>query len=232
MTETRKSSDQLSILLQYLAVECQDGLRIPPLAELSDHLGVSIASLREQLEVARSMGVIDIRPKTGMRRMPFTFGKTVSANLAYAIATSSSLFQAYSDLRRHIEATYWNEAVIRLTLDDHFRLKALVQSAFEKLAQSPPQNPQYEHRELHLLMYRRLGNVFVTGLLEAFWETYEAVGLDTLVEMDYLQRVWHYHNAIVEAICSGDYEAGFQALKEHMDLLSQRPKSLQNQKFE
>jgi DNA-binding FadR family transcriptional regulator len=232
MEYTRKSSDQLSVFLNYLALECQDGDRIPPLARLSSQLGVSIASLREQLEVARSMGIVEVHPKTGIRRVPYTFNKSVSSSLAYAVEVSPANFPAYSDLRRHIEAAYWHEAVIRLTPDDHFQLRALVQRAFEKLALTPPQIPQYEHRELHLIMYRRLGNNFVAGLLEAFWETYEAVGLDTLVEMDYLQRVWHYHHNIVEAICSGDYEAGFHTLREHMDLLNQRPKSPNNQKFE
>lgn len=127
---------------------------------------------------------------------------------------------------------YWPEAVRRLSLEDHKYLKELIRRAYEKLAQQPPQIPQLEHRELHLIMYRRLENTFVTGLLEAYWEIYEAVGLAVYMDMDYLHRVWNYHEKIVDAICLGDFEVGYQVLTEHMDLLNQRPKMMAKQNFE
>lgn len=232
MAKLKKSSDDLSPLLTYLAKGCTDGERIPSLTELADQLDISIATLREQLEAARLMGIVEVKPKTGIRRMPYTFRESVRSSLAYAVEITPAYFPAYADLRRHLEAAYWYEAVVRLTPDDHYQMKYLVRRAFEKLSLNPPQNPQFEHRELHLIMYRRLDNLFVTGLLETFWETYEAVGLDVIQEMDYLQSVWRYHQKIVDAICAGDYEAGFQALREHMDLLNQRPKIPNNQKFE
>jgi len=227
-----KSSDDLSPLLNYIATHCQDGERLPPLTEIATELSISIAALREQLEVARSLGIVEVRPKTGIRRVSFSFTPAVLSGLTYATRVNSQLFQAYSDLRRHLELAYWNEAVRRLTPEDHEYLRDLVKQAHEKLAQQPPQIPQQEHRELHLIMYRRLDNTFVTGLLEAFWETYEAIGLDVFLDMDYLHRVWNYHEKIVDAICLGDYEVGYVALLEHMELLNQRPKLLSNQNFE
>lgn len=227
-----KSSDELSPLLNFIASKCQDGERLPPLTDLSVELGISIAALREQLEVARSLGIVEVRPKTGIRRVPFTFRPSVISGLNYAARVSPNLFQAYSDLRRHLEVAYWPEAVRRLSQEDHKFLRDLIKRANEKLAQQPPLIPQQEHRELHLIMYRRLDNTFVTGLLEAYWEIYEAVGLAVYLDMDYLHRVWNYHEKIVEAICLGDYEVGYQMLTEHMDLLNQRPKMMTKQNFE
>ncbi|MBC8509431.1 MAG: hypothetical protein H8D34_31660, partial [Chloroflexi bacterium] len=40
---------------------------------------------------------------------------------------------------------------------------------------------------------------------------------------DYLKEVWNYHQQMVDAICEGDLEAGYQALVEHTDLLYHRP---------
>jgi hypothetical protein len=39
------------------------------------------------------------------------------------------------------------------------------------------------------------------GLLEAYWDAYEAVELNTYADYAYLQEVWRYHERIVEAIC-------------------------------
>jgi DNA-binding GntR family transcriptional regulator len=66
----------------------------------------------------------------------------------------------------------------------------------------------------------------VTGILEAYWEAYEAVGLNLYTDYDYQQKVWVYHQRMVDAIESGDYQAGYQALVEHKDLIYHRPVSL------
>jgi DNA-binding GntR family transcriptional regulator len=94
--------------------------------------------------------------------------------------------------------------------------------AMEKLNGDPIHIPHAEHRELHLSIYSRLNNPFVTGILEAYWEAYEAVGLNMYTDIHYLKNVWEYHRQMVDAICTGDVEAGYHALLEHTDLLLQR----------
>ncbi len=73
------------------------------------------------------------------------------------------------------------------------------------------------------MIFRRLENPFVLGLLEAYWAAYEAVGLNLFADYRYLETVWTYHQQIVDAICTEDYEAGYQALVDHKDLLYHRP---------
>ena len=63
----------------------------------------------------------------------------------------------------------------------------------------------------------------VTGILEAYWEAYEAVGLNVFAGgYEYLQEVWRYHQEMVEAICKGNDKAGYEALVAHTDLLYHR----------
>ncbi|NJN83993.1 MAG: FCD domain-containing protein, partial [Caldilineaceae bacterium] len=125
-------------------------------------------------------------------------------------------------LRVHLETAYWDEAVVVLTLDDKAHLRELVAAAQTKLNQPRIQIPFVEHRELHLTIYRRLANPFVFGLLEAYWDAYEAVELNTYADYAYLQEVWAYHARIVNAICDGEFALGKQLLIEHMGLLTQR----------
>jgi DNA-binding FadR family transcriptional regulator len=220
---TEHEYTDLSEFMQFLAREKGDGERLPSLAELSELLGVSIASLREQLEVARALGLVKVQPKKGIRRQPYKFTPAVLKSLAYASAIDPAYyFYAFADLRTHIEASYWHEAVILLTKEDHSRLQELIGQAVEKLEGHPIQIPHAEHRELHLTIFRHLNNPFVTGILEAYWEAYESVGLNLYNDISYLETVWDYHQKMVEGICSGDISAGYRALIEHTDLLQKR----------
>ncbi len=225
MFHNRTSSDSLSEFLRYLAHhEDANGQRIPALTDLSRELGVSMASLREQLEVARALGLVEVRPRTGTKRLPYSFTPAVRQSLRYALILNNENFRKYSELRNHIESAYWFEAVQLLTEADKQELQTLVFYATEKLNGTPIRIPHEEHRKLHMIIYQRLENPFVTGLLEAYWDAYESVGLNVFTGgLSYLEDVWEYHTQMVQAICDNNYEAGYQALIQHTDLLYHRP---------
>jgi DNA-binding FadR family transcriptional regulator len=185
-------------------------------------MGVSVSSLREQMGVARALGLVEAKPRTGLRRLPYSFLPAVDKSLSYAIAIDQENFLKFADLRRNVEAAYWYQAVPLLTESDRQYLQHLIDQAWDKLRGTPIQIPQIEHRQLHISIYKRLDNPFVTGILEAYWEAYEAVGLNLYAGYDYLDEVWTYHQRMVDGICSGDLEAGYQALLEHTDLIRHR----------
>jgi DNA-binding FadR family transcriptional regulator len=205
--------------MRYLAAhpEAENGL--PPLTELSLELGISVATLREQLEVARALGLVDVRPRTGIRRLAFSFLPTIRQSLGYAMNLESSHFMAFSDLRRHLESAYWHEAVRKLTEEDQQYLLDLLRRATEKLNGIPIQIPHEEHKQLHLTIFRHVDNLFVRGILEAYWEAYEAIGLNVYNDINYLQEVWQYHRQMVEAIVNKQYDEGYTALVKHTDLI-------------
>ena len=137
---------------------------------------------------------------------------------------SQTLLRLLPELRNHVESAFWYKAVQKLTEQDKQELQSLVARAWEKLRGTPIQVPHQEHRNLHLKIYSRLENPFVTGILEAYWEAYEAVGLNVFAGgYEYLQEVWKYHQEMVDAICNANFEAGYEALVKHTDLLYQRP---------
>ncbi len=103
---------------QYLASKPNGDLgsiRVPPLQVLSQTLRVSVARLREQLEVARALGLVEVHPRTGIQRLPYSFSPAVRMSVDYAIEIDRSHFDTFSDLRNHLEAAYWYEAVSKLT---------------------------------------------------------------------------------------------------------------------
>ncbi len=213
----------LSSFLKFLAdKKNKDDSRLPSLSELSKTTGTSIPTLREQLEVARAFGFVEVKPKTGIRKNKYRFAPAVTASLAYAVMEDTARFDMFADLRKHLEDTYFEEAATLLTPEDITSLKSLIEQARVKLNTSPIEIPFYEHRDFHLLMYSRLHNPFVTGLLEAYWQMYEEAGLNRYTDISYQQKVWDYHEKIVETIQQGEYSSSRKALLEHMILIQQR----------
>ena len=222
MPQRKMRSEFFDYMLSTAMVE-EPHDRLPPLNELSQELGVSVSCLREQLEVAKALGLVEVKPRTGTRRLPYSFFPAVQQSLSYAVELDHVYFDAFSELRNHLEAAYWFEAVALLEAQDREELQRLMDSAWSKLRSPQVNIPHSEHRRLHLGIFQRLNNPFVLGLLEAYWEAYEAVGLNVYTDYDYLQQVWNYHQQMVDGICADDFSAGYQALVEHKDLLYHRP---------
>lgn len=224
MITRERITPQISEFLHYLASNEDAETGLPTLTELSQELGVSVASLREQLEVARALGLVEVKPgRGGTRRRAFSFTPAIRQSLGYALALDDQHFRKYSELRNHVEAAFWYEAVNLLNDRDKVELQQTIDRAWEKLQRTPIQVPHEEHRSLHLLIYSRLENPFVTGILEAYWDAYEAVGLNVFAGgYEYLQEVWGFHQKMVESICNGNFKAGHEALVAHTDLLYHR----------
>jgi DNA-binding FadR family transcriptional regulator len=220
----RSTSPDISEFLRYLALHPEAENNLPTLNDLSQELRISVAGLREQLEVARALGLVEVRPRIGTRRLAYSFAPAVKQSLTYALTLNQSYFQSYSELRTHIENAYWDEAVALLTEEDKSELQDIITTAFDKLRGDPIQVPHEEHRKLHLLIYSRLNNPFVMGILEAYWDAYETVGMNMYAGgVDYLETVWGYHKTMVQSICNGNYAAGRKALVTHIDLFAPRP---------
>lgn len=212
-----------SDFLRYLVGKnLRAGARVPALNELSEEMGISVGKLREQMEVARTLGLVEVRPRTGIRVEPFDFLPAVRTSMLFALAQDPTLFEQFGTLRNHVESSFWYEAVALLTDQDKQDLKDLMKSAWAKLSGPYIQIPHAEHRELHLTIFRRLNNPFVHGILEAYWEAYEAVELNLYSDYQYLREVWDYHQRIVDSIIEGKPEVGQTLLIEHATLLRHR----------
>jgi DNA-binding FadR family transcriptional regulator len=209
-------SEFFTYLLKYSETERE---KFPALKDLSSELGLSTSKLREQVSVAKALGLVDVRPRLGIRPLPYSFTPAVDASLCYAIQRDPTYFEDFVDLRRYLEYAYFPRAVDLLQESDHQELRELVLSAWEKLQGRPVRIPHEEHRQLHLTIYNRLHNVFVTGLLEAYWDAYEAVGLNVYADLDYLEQVWTYHEQLAEAAIIKDKSRGLEILREHFDLM-------------
>jgi len=219
--------DLNSDLLNYLAYsEFQPGDRLPTISQLKgeEYLDASISKIREQLEVARSMGLVEVRSKTGMRLKDFSFTPAVRLSLLYALACDIQHFELFGSLRTHIETAFWQEACEALTEQEHQIMRRCISKAREKLEDTKwIQIPHQEHRQFHLTIFKNLDNPFVSGLLEAYWDAYEAVELNRYADYAYHQKVWDYHERILDCICDGEFEDASDLFIEHTQLIRVQP---------
>lgn len=219
--------DLESELLNYIAnQQLEPGDRLPTLAELKapDKLGISTSKIREQLEVARALGFVEVRSKTGMRLKDFDFTPAVRLSLFFALAQDLHNFELFSEIRKHIEISFWHEGCALLTKEDIQVMRTCLEQAQVKLQDQWIQIPNQEHRQFHMRVFHRLNNPFVIGILEAYWDAYDAVELSRYADYDYLQQVWEYHGRILDGICAGDFDAALRDYIEHTQLLRYQPR--------
>lgn len=224
-----------SDLLNYIVKNgFQPGDRLPSLNELQDsgHLGVSVSKVREQLEVARALGLVEVRSKTGTRLQEYSFTPAVRLSLFYALATDWHYFEMFSALRTHLEVAFWNEACALLTADDTAEMRGYIEAARAKLNSRWIQIPNQEHQAFHMTVFKHLENPFVIGLLEAYWDAYKAIEPHRYTDYAYMQRVWNYHERILNGICIEDFEAAKTAFIEHTRLLRYHPNDYSSEAFE
>lgn len=220
MLLNKLNSDFLRYVIEH---DAAPGERLPTLSEMSSELGVSVGKLREQLEVARALGLVSVRPRLGIQREPFDFSQVLLDGVLFALATGEASFEQYSRLRQSLELTFWDEAVAQLTDADITKLRDLVDRAWGKLRGEPIHIPNGEHRALHMIIFSRLDNPFVRGVLETYWDAYEASEMTRFVSYAYWVEVWEYHERIVAALEAGEYAQGRQMLQEHFSLLRSVP---------
>lgn len=227
------STNHLSEFLRYIAEKSLSGEeRIPALTVLSKELQVSVASLREQLEVARVLGFVEVKPKTGIRWLPYSFTPSLLLSATYAITISSDYFEQFRDMRNHLEGAYFLESVTKLTKNDIDQLNNIVIRAEEKILFSPPKLPHYEHREFHARIFSKVHNPFVQSIFSVYWYIYEYQGYAIINDLNYLKRVWHFHRLVYEGIQSGNIHQAMDAFLEHKNLMIKNYKSAPSQTFE
>ena len=216
------NNKQLDFIEYLLSFYRRGEKKLPSIADIADDLGISIPNVREQLAIAKHMGLITIQPRKGIAILPYDFSHAVSTSLYFAARSNYKYFKQYSDLRNQIEKAYFEKAASRLAKADLDDIFTIVDKAISRLNGNPIRIPHQEHKLFHLTIYKNLDNVFIDGLLDAYWNMYEMVGLNTYADIDYLQIVWKYHQDIAIAIADGEIHLAYQLLEDHIELLKER----------
>ena len=219
-------------LLSYLATCAKEGKSIPSISQLSDELGLSTSAIREQLEVARQLEVVEVKTKTGIQTSSFSVTPAICLATRYGLDLDPDLIWEILSVRQHLELAYWQEAVVHLTRKDADHLADIIENALKKINSNPSVIPLDEHKEFHLAIYRPLNNCFLNSVLEAYWEVNQNFEYSLYTDKASLENVWTYHRKIYQAIATRDYHLGYQALITHFEIVRTKSKPELKQRFE
>jgi DNA-binding FadR family transcriptional regulator len=225
-------NNELSPVLKYIAEATRQDEPIPSISELSSQLGISTASVREQLEVPKELGFVEVRTRTGIQKRAFCLTRSLTLSMTYGLALDPELFHEYSSVRQQLEIAYWYEACALLEKSHIQELQNLVEHATWKINQRPVVIPAQEHRKFHLTIYRPLNNRVLNSVLETYWDLYESSRIYYYRNHEYLESVWSYHRQMLDAIASKAYQKGYEALVTHFDLIKTFKKADLRQRFE
>jgi DNA-binding FadR family transcriptional regulator len=221
--ENKFLSEKQTIFVDYLLRHSSENKEnLPSINQIGKDLGLSNPCVREQIELARNLGLISIQPRRGITILPYKFNPAVSKSLYFAIKSDIEYFNQFSSLRNQLEKAFFCESIRLLDEDDISEIDEIVKKAYRKLSGQPIQIPHLEHRSFHLKIYEKLNNVFVKGLLESYWDVYELIGLDLFTDIAYLENVWVFHEKIINAIRRKEFPEAYLLLNDHMELIYER----------
>src|SRR4030067_3351252 len=98
-------------LLDHTAQQAREpGTRVPPISGRSETLGIGPSKLREQIEVARALEFVEVRPKTGIRTREISYLPPLRLGLLSVLAQDPSRFEEIRALRTTLEAAHRSPA--------------------------------------------------------------------------------------------------------------------------
>ncbi|MEV7142345.1 FadR/GntR family transcriptional regulator [Streptomyces tauricus] len=192
------------------------GAVLPTEPDLMELLGASRNSVREALKALQAMGIVEIRHGFGTYVGPMSMAPMIEGLAFRTVAGhyrgEDSLLQLLQ-LREAVETGLVSRVAGNVPPDDLAVLDALVErmeaeaTAGAGLAETD--------RAFHTTLYRGLGNLLLSELLEAFWDAFHRVRTD-LVELPQDPKVTcRQHREILDAVRSGDSGRAEDAIREH-----------------
>ena len=77
------SDKQSTFIVYLLSIEQSGKNNIPSIKKISQELGLSIPCVREQMELAKNLGLIKVQPRKGISILPYDFSPAVVKSLGF-----------------------------------------------------------------------------------------------------------------------------------------------------
>ena len=78
----------------------QPGENLPPINNIAKELEMSPGKVRENLEVARQLGFVSVKPRVGIVRQPLRFAPSILQTMLFGLGTGEVEFSQLSQLRQ------------------------------------------------------------------------------------------------------------------------------------
>ncbi len=216
---------QEAIRSYIIANALKPGDALPPETALARQLGVSRNSVREAVRSLAALGIVEVRPGSGLFVREFSFDSVVD-NLAYDAVFNLEEFIHLLDVRRYIELGMVERVIAAAEPSQMATLRRILvdwRQAAERGAYSAA-----EDRSFHRTLYGNLDNPLLARIVDAFWVVY-SLALERVPvagERDPIET-YRRHERIAAALLRGDAAAMREAIMEHYAAAERRAVSAQ-----
>ena len=208
----------------YIVVNAlQPGDPLPPETQLAQQLGISRNSVREAVKSLASLGILEVRPGTGLFVRDFSFDPLLE-NLAFGLLSRRNELKELSDVlavRSHLEYAMAEQAVAAATPEQLKELDSILDRM--RAATKAGKYSAEADRAFHQTLWKNVDNIIFSKVLDIFWKIHDQAREHELIpgplnpELTY-QR----HVEIAAALREGDIDALHTALERHSSGLHER----------
>lgn len=216
LTPTRRRTlpeEVASQLLEQIAADEGDEVRLPSERNLAELMGVSRASLREALSALNELGVLETRGKAKyaepQRARAALVGRGAARSSERALVTDPI------EVRRMLEPEVAARAAERMTPRALAELESWVRLGEESAERD---EPIFEYDSaFHVSVARATGNQTLLHLIAALMDSLRESRERSFEPQEAVATALKDHRAIVAALASGDANAAREAMRAHID---------------
>lgn len=187
------------------------GDALPPETHLAQELDIGRSSVREAVKALQALGVVEARQGDGLYVREYNLDPILET-LTYQLRWDPEAFSELLEIRIWLETAVVGEAVQRITQDRLQKLENCLKVWSERVRAGEPYAQQ--DRQFHRILYETLGNATLTKLLDVFWVAFENVGSETIRQDLDSVKTLRNHQAILDAVRSGDETLAQQKLRQ------------------
>ncbi|MEL6217088.1 MAG: FCD domain-containing protein [Pseudomonadota bacterium] len=198
------------------------GQKLPPERELSDALGVSRPKLREAFQTLVGRGLVDIRRSEGAFIKPLT-NEALSGAMIDLFARHRSAFLDFLEYRREQESFAAHLAAQRATETDHDILRALLQEMETAHNENDLRAEAEIDLRFHMAIIDASHNAMMVHVMRSI---YALMSRGVFYNREFLfgragtrRELLEHHQAIADAVISGDTSAAAAASEAHIDYI-------------
>ncbi len=166
--------------------------------QLAERLGVSRNPVREAIRSLEATGLVEVIPRKG----------------AYVCMIDHEQVRLIQELRLVVEGYAISQASLRRTDEDLTRLQDCLTRGRAATEAGDTVAAAAHHRDFHLAVEQAAGNPFLEQVINPLRQQTELV---FSVVVDARGDItWGEHEAIYEAVASGDADAALRLMREHI----------------
>jgi len=221
--KTSKISDEVykQIVSLISNGQLKPGDKIPSERELSSEIGISRQSIREALNRAEVMGLIDVRQGEGSFILSSIKG-VLKPPLTVIIEKEVERIFDFLEIRKLVEGWCAEKAALEATGEELEDMKEIL----NKMKKVASKDKQWEELdlELHLSIAKATHNIIAIHIMDALKVNFSLFFRFTksMPSSERLDVLWQHHNEIIDAITRKDSNAAKQKVVDHLNFIEEK----------